>query len=102
MLTLSSLSLRHSSQPPSNAFFMRLIATTCLPRYSGRVRGPLMVVPGGNSRGECQSASQTVPNEPSPTSLSMVNERGADGGGNTLLGPACALLPPFIGRAVEE
>lgn len=79
-LTLSSLSFMHSSQPPSNAFFMRLMATSLLPRYSGRLDGPGGRLPGGMYRGECQSASQTVPKEPSPTSLRTVQCRGASGG----------------------
>lgn len=53
------------------------MATSRLPRYSGRVVGcciGLSKVPLG--RGLLQSAKQTVPNDPSPTSLMTVKSRG--------------------------
>ena len=64
---------------------MRLMATSLLPRYSGRLDGPGGRLPGGMYSGECQSASQTVPNEPSPTSLRTVQCRGASGGKYSLV-----------------
>ncbi len=77
MRTSISLSFLHSSQPPSHLFFMRLTATRCIFAYSGFVRATDCIADIGvlAGRGPCQSQSQTVPKEPSPTALMGVNER---------------------------
>ena len=77
MHTSISLSFLHSSQPPSHLFFMRLTATRRIFAYSGRVPATDCIAAIGvlGGRGPCQSQSQTVPKEPSPTALMGVNER---------------------------
>lgn len=101
----------HSCQL-GNGFFIFLIATRRFPMYSGRVVGcciGLSMVPLGS--GLFQSAKQTVPKDPSPTSLITVKSLGpsrirlaavvgmpfSDGGGGRRweLGPGasgCALV----------
>lgn len=75
--TSISLSVLHSSQPPSHWRFMRLSATRRRPAHSGRTRGLHCMGERGvlGGRSECQSQSHTVPNEPSPTFLRVVQER---------------------------
>ena len=87
--TSSSLRRLHSSQPPSHLFFIRFTATSLLFAYSGRAPAPHCMAERGVLGGSvpCQSQSQTVPKEPSPTTLRGVyvraepRERGKRGGG---------------------
>jgi len=81
----------HSSQF-GKGFFIFLIATRRLPTYSGRVVGcciGLSSVPDGS--GLRQSARQTVPNEPSPTSLMSVKSRGPSRISDAAVVGICAL-----------
>lgn len=75
--TSSSLSFLHSSQPPSQRFFILLTATSRLLAYSGRAPGPHCIADSGVLGGKlpCQSHNHTVPNEPSPTTLRGVYVR---------------------------
>src|SRR6266581_7518629 len=84
--TSSSLSLLHSSQPPSHFFFMRLTATRRVFAYSGREPTTDCMVDMGvlGGSGPCQSQSQTVPKEPSPKALTGVKERIEAAGGEGL------------------
>jgi hypothetical protein len=72
--TSSSLSFLHSSQPPSHFFFMILIATSLFPAHSGLAPAPHCMGDRGVLGGSvpCQSHNKTVPNEPSPKTLSGV------------------------------
>lgn len=81
--TSSSFRLLHSSQPPSHRFFILLRATKRFPAHSGLAPAPHCIGDSGvfGGRGECQSTSHTVPNEPSPTTLIKEYDRSeADDG----------------------
>ena len=75
--TLSSLSLLHSSQPPSHLFFMRLTATRRIFAYSGREPTTVCIVDMGvlGGSGPCQSQSQTVLKAPLLKAWMGVKER---------------------------
>lgn len=75
--TSSSLSLLHSSQPPSHLFFILFTATRRFPAHSGRAPPPHCIGERGvlGGRSPCQSQRRTVPKEPSPSILIGVYER---------------------------
>lgn len=75
--TSSSLSFLHSSQPPSHFFFILLTATSRFPTHSGLAPAPHCIGDKGVLGGSvpCQSHNQTVPNDPSPSTLRGLYER---------------------------